>query len=190
MREARLESVDSGLVPAEEGWFVVNLRDAAWLRHDTFGAGCGFEAGASAVRSRPELQVRRFPEIGIRVVVLAPGRPSTLYHAESAQEDFLVLAGECLLLVEGEERPLRAWDFFHCPPGTRHAFVGAGEGPCVLLMVGARPAERSILYADSELARSHDAGAERETTSPAEAYAPYPHWRPGRPDGWDRLPWA
>jgi uncharacterized cupin superfamily protein len=190
VEEARLEAVDSGLAPATEGWFVVNVRDAAWLTMEPFGARCVFEADMPVVRSHPDLETHRFSELGFRLAVLAPGRPSTLYHTESNQEDFLVLAGECLLLVEGEERRLRAWDCFHCPRSTGHAFVGAGEEPCVLLMTGGRTGERSGVYLDSELARSHGAGADAETTSAAEAYAGYPHWQLGRPDGWDSLPWA
>ena len=92
--------------------------------------------------------------------------------------------------MEGEERRLRAWDFVHCPPGTRHAFVGAGEEPCVLLMVGARTSARNVLYPSSELAREHGASVEADTDSLAEAYAAFPHWQPGRPAGWDSLPWA
>ena len=188
--EARLEPVDSGLTPASEGWFVVNVRDAAWLRNDAFGARCVFEADVPVVRSRPDLESHRFPELGFRLAVLAPGMPGTLYHADSRQEDFLVLAGECLLLIEGEERKLRAWDFVHCAPGTAHAFVGAGEGPCVLLMTGSRAGERSVVYRESEVAQRHGAGAETETSSADEAYAAFPHWQLGRPEGWDRLPWA
>jgi uncharacterized cupin superfamily protein len=188
--EARLEPVDSGLVPVSEGWFVVNAADAAWIANDAFGAACIFEGDMPVLRGRPDLPRARFPDIGITLAVIAPGQPSGLYHAESSQEDFLVLAGECLLLVEGEERLLRAWDFVHCAPGTEHAFVGAGHGPCVILMTGARRPERQIVYPDSELARSHGAGAEAETTSPNEAYAPYSHWQPERPATWNELPWA
>jgi len=190
MDEARLESVESGLVPASDGWFVVNVRDAAWLVNEAFGARCTFDADAPAVRGREDLEPRRFPEIGIRLAVIEPGRPSTMYHAETSQEDFLVLSGECLALVEGEKRRLQAWDLLHCPAGTEHGFVGAGEEPCVLLMVGSRTGERGVVYPVSELARSHGAGVETETDSPAEAYAPYPHWAPGRPGGWRELPWS
>jgi uncharacterized cupin superfamily protein len=190
VEEARLEPVESGLVPASDGWFVVNVGEAAWLANEAFGARCLFEADAPAVRDAPGLEPRRFGGLGFRLAVLEPGRPSTMYHAESVDEDFLVLAGECLLLVEGRERALRAWDFVHCPPGTAHGFVGAGDGPCVLLMAGARAPERSIVYPESELARGRGAGVERETTSRDEAYAPFPPWRPGRPASWARLPWA
>jgi uncharacterized cupin superfamily protein len=188
--EARLETADSGLVPASDGWFVVNVREAAWLQNDTFGGRCVFEADVPVVRSRPELQPRRFGDVGFTLAVLEPGRPSGLYHAESNQEDFLVLAGECILLVEGEERPLRAWDFVHCPPGTDHAFVGSGADPCVILMTGARTRRKSIVYPDSDLARRYSAGVDEETDSPAEAYAAFPHWGPGRPRTWAELPWA
>jgi uncharacterized cupin superfamily protein len=188
--KARLEAVDSGLAPVSDGWFAVNVREAAWLVNDAFGARCVFEGDTPVLRRRPELGVHRFADLGFTLAVLEPGRPSGLYHAETNQEDFLVLAGECLLLVEAEERPLKAWDFVHCPPGTAHAFVGAGEGPCVILMAGGRTRERHTVYPASELARRHSAGVETETSSPAEAYASFSHWRLGRPDGWEGLPWA
>jgi uncharacterized cupin superfamily protein len=189
VEEARLEAVESGLVPATAGWFVVNVRDAAWLTNDTFGARCVFEGDPPVVRGT-DLGVHRFADVGFSLSVIEPGRPSTLYHAESNQEDFLVLAGECLALVEGEERHLYAWDFVHCPPGTEHAFVGAGTGPCVMLAMGARAGEKNIVYPASDLARRHGAGVETETSSPTQAYAPFAHWQRGRPTSWDALPWA
>jgi uncharacterized cupin superfamily protein len=161
-------------------WFVVNVRDARWWVHDAFGAACRFED-----REHP------FEQLGFNIRVLQPGQPNCLYHSESLQEDFLVLAGECLLLVDGEERPLRAWDFVHSPPGTEHVFVGAGDGPCAILMAGARSDDERLHYPVSEVARRHGASAERETASAEEAYAPFaPPPREARPDGWDELPWA
>jgi uncharacterized cupin superfamily protein len=188
--EARLEDAGSGLVPTSEGWFVVSAREAAWVMNDAFGSRCVFEASPRAVRDRPDLEPRRFEQIGINLTVIMPGQPSGLYHAETDQEDFLVLDGECLLLVESEERRLRAWDFVHCPGGTDHIFVGAGDGPCVIFMVGARSEAKGLHYADSELARRHGAGVEIDTASAREAYAPFPEWRPGRPASWDALPWS
>ena len=41
-----------------------------------------------------------------------------------------------------------------------------------------------------QLALRHGAGVEGETTSPAEAYAPFPKWQPGPPDDWSGLPCA
>jgi uncharacterized cupin superfamily protein len=188
--EARLVETGAGLVPQSDGWFVVNVRDVAWLTREGFGSRCEFEADVPAVRELPQLEPHPFPELGFKLAVLEPGQPSTLYHAETTQEDFLVLAGECLAIVEGEERLLRAWDFVHCPPGTAHAFVGAGDAPCLLLMTGARHAGGSIVYGEFEVARRHGAGVETETHSPHEAYAPYPHWQRGRPASWDSLPWT
>jgi uncharacterized cupin superfamily protein len=188
VEQARLDDVGSGLAPVSDGWFVVNVRDAAWLTNDALGARCVFEGGMPVLRRRPELPAHRFAQLGITLQVLRPGQPSGLYHAESNQEDFLVLAGECLLLVEGEERPLRAWDFVHCPPGTTHVFVGAGDGPCAIFMTGARTSEKDTVYPRSDQARRYRAGAERETHSAAEAYAPYPHWQPERPDP-KGMPW-
>ena len=130
MREAQLEDFGSGLAPVTEGWFVVNVRDAEWWFAETRGARCAFESEYGD----PPVE---FAQLGINVTVLEPGQ-TVLYHAEVNQEAFLVLSGECALLVEDEERRLRPWDFFHSPPWTEHAFVGAGEGPCVILMVGSR----------------------------------------------------
>jgi uncharacterized cupin superfamily protein len=188
--EARLEKVDSGLAPVTEGWFVVNVREAAWLTNEAFGARCVFEADGPVLRRRPDLDVRRFADLGFTLAVVSPGQPSGMYHAESAQEDFLVLAGECVLLVEGEERLLHAWDFVHCPPGTGHVFVGAEDGPCVIAMTGARTGGKSIVYPRSSLARRHGAGVESETSSASKAYAPFPHWQPERPGDWTGLPWG
>jgi uncharacterized cupin superfamily protein len=190
MVEARLEDVGSGLAPVSPGWFVVNVRDAAWLRNDQFGARCAFQADRRLLRDRPELDEQLFLELGVTLAVLEPGRPSGLYHAESAQEDFLVLDGECRVLVDGEERMLRRWDFFHCPPDVAHVFVGPGEGRCILLMVGARPEGRTIVYPRSPEALALGAGVEQETDSPAEAYAPRPPWLPGRPEREPTLPWG
>ena len=116
----------------------------------------------------------RFSQVGIGIGILRPGESNARYHGEDAQEDFLVLSGECLLIVEGEERPLRAWDFVHCPPWTEHIFVGAGDGPCVVLGVGARRKGRGLVYPVNETALKHGAGVEEETTDPAVAYARFP----------------
>jgi uncharacterized cupin superfamily protein len=163
-----------------DGWFVVNVRDAPWVTSDYFGAACVFEDGDD-----------EFPELGFTLGVLRPGLPSGLYHREANQEDFLVLSGECLLLIEGEERRLRAWDLVHCPAGTDHAFVGGGGGPSVVFMTGSRRGwpEKGIVYPLSELARRHGAGAEAETSSPAEAYALFHRWQPSGPET-DGMPWA
>ena len=160
--EARLEKSDDGLVPRGEGWFVVNAREASWRHYETFGSACVFEGDV------------RFPEIGVNIQLLSPGEPNSMYHGENAQEDFLVLSGECLLLVEGEERPLRQWDFVHCPAWTEHVFIGAGDGPCAIVMIGARPAHEELLYPVVEIALKHDAGVTKETRSAQEAYASFP----------------
>jgi uncharacterized cupin superfamily protein len=160
------------------------VRDAQWLTSEggekqPSGSECSFESGKA-----------EFTQLGVRLHVLPPGEPNGLYHREDKQEDFLVLAGECLLLVEGEERRLHAWDFVHCPPGTAHAFVGAGDGPCVIFMTGGRTREKHTVYPRSEAARRNGAGVETETSSPAEAYASFGHWQPERPADWSGLPWA
>ena len=179
MAEPPLEESDYGRVAASDGWFVVNVREGSWMTNDYFGSAFIVEAGEMS-----------FEELGFTIGVLQPGRSGGLYHRESNQEDFLVLSGECVLLVDGEERRLGAWDFFHCPAGTDHIIVGAGDGPCVIFATGGRKGEKWIVYPASELAKRHGAGVERETPSPKEAYAPYPKWQPGRPPSWDGLPWG
>jgi uncharacterized cupin superfamily protein len=190
MEEARLDDVGSGLAPVSAGWFVVNVDEAAWLRNDAFGGRCVFESSRRVLAERPDAEPQMFPDTGFTLAVLEPGKPSGMFHAESAQEDFLVLAGTCLLLVEDEERQLRAWDFVHCPAGTLHTFVGTGDGPCVIFMTGARREGKTIVYPAAEHARAHDAAVEAETSDPMEAYARFAHWRLGRPDAWPELPWA
>jgi quercetin dioxygenase-like cupin family protein len=190
VEEARLEDAGSGLTPVGPGWFVVNVADAAWVRNDAFGNRCNFESSKRVLMERPDLEPQMFAETGFTLAVLEPGKPSGMYHAESRQEDFLVLAGECLMVIEEQERRLKAWDFVHCPPGTNHIFVGAGDGPCVIFMTGARHEESTIVYPVSEAARRYDAGVEAETPSPHEAYARFSHWRLGRPDTWAELPWG
>jgi uncharacterized cupin superfamily protein len=190
VEEARLEDVGSGLAPVSAGWFVVNLSDAAWLRNDAFGWRCVFESSPRVLAGRADTEPQMFADTGFTLAVLEPGKPTGMFHAESAQEDFLVLAGTCLLIVEDEERKLRAWDFVHCPAGTRHTFVGTGDGPCAIFMTGARREGKTILYPVAEHALARGAGVETETPSPMEAYAPFGHWRLGRPDGCTAPPWA
>ena len=187
--EARLEDVGSGLAPVSPGWFVVNAGEAAWVRNEAFGGRCVFESTPRVLAERPGIEPQFFPDTGFTLAVLEPGKPSGMYHAESTQENFLVLTGTCLLLVEEQERELRAWDFVHLPGGTRHTFVGTGDGPCAIFMMGARREDHTIVYPSSDAARAHDAGVEHETPSPAEAYARFPSWRVGRPDTWSELPW-
>jgi uncharacterized cupin superfamily protein len=179
--EARFENAGSGLSPAGEGWFVVNVRDAEWWFAESRGARCAFENEYG----EPPVE---FTQLGINLTVLERGQ-TVLYHAESNQEGFLVLAGECVLVVEDEERPLRRWDFFHAPPGTEHGFVGAGEEPCVILMVGARSSP-AVRYPVSEVAARHGACVAEETSDWREAYASVEPFRRERPPSWSRLPWA
>jgi uncharacterized cupin superfamily protein len=167
--EARLESTEHGLVPSGDGWFVLNARDARWRHGGGRPAICDFEG-------EPE-----FPQLGINLNVLGPGEAMSMYHWEADQEDFLVLSGEALLIVEGEERPLRQWDFVHCPPEAKHTIVGAGDGPCVVLAVGAR--DRSTGpgwggYTVDEAAIRHRAGVEEETNEPRKAYARFGQRQP------------
>jgi uncharacterized cupin superfamily protein len=160
--ESRLEPTEHGLLPKGEGWFVLNAREARWYHGPGRSAICDFEG---------ELD---FPQVGINITVLGPGEPMAMYHWEADQEDFLVLSGEALLIVEGEERRLRDWDFVHCPAGTKHVIVGAGDAPCVVLAVGARDHSTGPDwggYTVDEAALRHGAGVEQETTDPHEAYA-------------------
>jgi uncharacterized cupin superfamily protein len=176
-KEAPLGPVGNGVAPQGAGWFVLNATDARWLDNDAFGAYTRFEGKDEA----------RFDQVGMNIAVLQPGQPMCLYHGEEDQEDFLVLSGEGLLLIEGQERPLRAWDFVHCPPWTEHVIVGAGDRPCVVLAVGARSHE-GVVYPVSELAARYRASADFEHRRGAEGkagespYTGFPEDREGEPE--------
>jgi uncharacterized cupin superfamily protein len=178
--EARFEQTDAGIVAKGDGWYVLNAKDCRWYHTEGRPAFCDFEGDA------------QFRQLGINVTVLEPGQPMAMYHWEADQEDFLVVSGEGLLIIEGEERALRAWDFVHCPPDAKHVIVGAGEGPCVVVAVGAR--DKSVDnphwggYTVDEAALRHGAGVEEETTEPEQAYAGLTRRQPTRyrPEWLDR----
>jgi uncharacterized cupin superfamily protein len=161
--KASLDQTEHGRVATGEGWYVLNAREARWYHVDGRGAFCDFEGD------------QEFAQLGINLQALRPGDAMAMYHWEADQEDFLVVSGEALLIVEGEERPLQAWDFVHCPPNTKHTIVGAGDDGCVVIAVGARVNSVDNPdwggYTVDEVALRHGAGVEQETTVPDEAYA-------------------
>jgi uncharacterized cupin superfamily protein len=167
--------------PKGDGWFVLDARAAQWWERDGRGVMCEFEGA--------ELEgALDFAQLGINLTRLEPGEPMAMYHWEADQEDFLVLVGEALLVVEGEERRLGRWDFVHCPPGTSHTIIGAGTAPCLVLAVGARGRSRGAewgAYTVDATALRHGAGVERETTDPSDAYARFRRGELTRyRDGW------
>jgi uncharacterized cupin superfamily protein len=174
--ESKLEKTEHGLVPKGEGWFVLNMRDAEWRHADGRGAVCvaldDFEG------------MRRSVQFGVNAFVLEPGEPMAMYHWEDDQEDFLVVSGEAVLIIEGEERQLRAWDFVHCPPKAKHVIIGAGSGACVVIAVGGRTVDRFGYTAD-DVAKRHGVSVEEDTMNPEIAYAPFPRRQPtAYRDGW------
>jgi uncharacterized cupin superfamily protein len=179
--EAPFEESEHGRVRTGEGWYVLNARDARWWDRD----GQGFEGSLMAGLY--------FEQVAVGLNVLGPGQPMAMYHWETDQEDFFVLAGEAVLIIEGEERRLKQWDFVHCPPGTKHAIVGASDEPCVVFALGAlehhtyRDAEGAIhgrddwgAYTVDDTAVRHGAGVEEETTDADIAYARFPKPVPTR----------
>jgi uncharacterized cupin superfamily protein len=169
--EARLESTEQGLVPSGDGWFVLNAREAPWRHAEGRPATCVFEGETE------------FPQLGINVNVLMPGEPMAMYHWEVDQEDFLVVAGDAVLVVEGEERPLATWDFVHCPAGTKHVIVGAGGGPSVVIAVGARDGSTGPdwgRYTVDAAAHRHGASVEHDTGDAEQAYARFRQREPTR----------
>ena len=163
VNEASSEETPYGRYITSDGWFVLNVADALAVQNEEKGG----------VTYPLEDRDHPFANVGVRVVVLPPGHPNALYHSEGVQEGFLVLSGECTLVVEEEERPLRQWDYFHCPADTRHVIVGAGSGPCAILMLGARP-DVDLRYPVSEIAARYGASAANETGNPEEAYGDWP----------------
>ena len=184
-REAKLERTDAGLVPASDGWFVLNAMDARWVHREGRG-----ESAPLTGWTDDEAEAW-FPQLGVNLVVLGPGEPLGMYHWEADQEGLLVLSGEALLVIEGEERLLRAWDYVHCPPGTSHTIVGAGAAPCAILAVGAREHQTGAWggYVADEVALRHGAAHTEETDDAAVAYARFPAPVPTRYRT-GLLPWA
>jgi quercetin dioxygenase-like cupin family protein len=170
--QARLAQTELGLVPESDGWFVLNAREATWIRSEERGQDTDFEGR------------QEWTQLGFRIQILSPGQRG-LYHGESGQEDFLVVSGECVLVIEGEERRLKAWDFVHSPPWTKHAFVGAGDGPCAIVMAGSRAGGFDVVYAVDEVAAKYGACVPEETSKPDEAYAHFgPEERSAYREGW------
>jgi uncharacterized cupin superfamily protein len=170
VKEAHLTESEHGLVAEDGGWYVLNTKDAVWYDSAEFGRWTRWEGKGDA----------HFPEVGINISVMQPGQPACMYHGEDAQENFLVIRGEGILIIEGEERPLKAWDFVHCPPWTKHVIVAAGSEPLVVIAVGARNGRTGLVYPVEEAALRHSAGVERETTEGDEAYAGTSEVRPMR----------
>jgi uncharacterized cupin superfamily protein len=158
-----------GRLPADDGWFILNVAEIGWETVPGGGTWCSFESPAA-----------RSPLLGIGVHVLGPGETPGFYHAESNQEGFLVLSGECIAIVEGQERRLGPWDYLHCPPGTAHITIGAGDGPCAILMVGTRSPDAVTQYLAEPAAARHGAAVAEPTDSPREAYAQRPPITPAR----------
>jgi mannose-6-phosphate isomerase-like protein (cupin superfamily) len=179
--EAKLEDNGTGLVPTSVGWFVLNARDARWF--DKPGQG-----HSVPLTGHDEYEAETlFPMLGMAIRVMSPGEVSTTYHWETEEEDFLVLAGEALLIIEGQERPLKQWDFVHCPPEAKHAFVGAGDGPCVLLCTSSRQFQKDGpwgFYCFDETAAKYNAASPEDTQDGSVAYARFPPSSETRyPDG-------
>ncbi len=179
--EARLEATKHGLAATGEGWYVLNAREAEWRHADGRGAVC-------VVADDFEGWRRESAQLGINLFVLQPGEPMAMYHSEADQEDFLVVAGEAVLILEGGERMLRTWDFVHCPPGTKHVIVGAGSGPCVVIAVGAREHDGqpdALGFAVDKTAKRYGASVEEDTFDGSVAYASVPGREPtAYRDGW------
>ena len=150
--------------------FVANVRDLPWVSNAAMGELCVFESDE-----------RTFEQVGYTLAVLQPGQRGAQYHRElDNQEDFLVLSGNCIAIIEGEEHELGQWDFVHCPPGVAHGFVAVGDAPCVLFMCGGRRGKRYLFVRDDAALR-HGIGVEVETADQTEAYASLPNWEPGKP---------
>jgi len=156
-------------------WFVRNVRDAQWWDRGARGSVADLVGDDEA-------------QVGANLFVLGPGQPMSMYHWEADQEGFLVLTGEALLIVEDEERPLRQWDYFHCPPNVPHTIVGAGSGPSAILAIGARESQDGPdwgAYPLSEVAMKHDASTEEETNDARIAYGRFPARQEGAfREGW------
>jgi uncharacterized cupin superfamily protein len=159
-------TVESG-VPTSAGWFVVNASVARWLQNE-MRTVCRFGGEGDA----------HFDDLGVALYWLEPGKPMSLYHHEAGQEDFVVLSGECILIIEGQERRLTRWDFVHCPSRTPHTIIASDTEPALVLAVGARKEKGSARYPVEAAAVRRGAGVPDATTSATDAYASFGEPRP------------
>ena len=168
--EARIETTEHGDVPRGEGWYVLNARRARWQHSPGFGGSdLSFQGDA------------RFPEVGFHVGVLQPGEPACMYHREDTQEGFLVLSGRVPRDRRGA-RSARSARGTSCtaPGGTEHVLVGAGDGPCtVIVAFGARRPDDGTMYVADEVAARHGASVAADTPDPRVAYADSPPFTDG-----------
>ena len=177
MQEAHIEKTPEGQVPVDGGWFILNLGELAWEAVPGFGVWRDFDGPGHDSNT---------PGIGVHVHVLQPGEAPGYYHAEEAQEGFIVLSGECIAVVEGQARRMRQWDYLHSPPGTEHITVGAGDEPCAILMFGSPDPSRRVEWLADETAARYGASVARTTSRASEAYGDVPESvrvRPPKPFG-------
>jgi hypothetical protein len=128
--ESQLEKTEHGLVSKGEGWFVLNKRDAVWRHVDGRGASASLAPISKASgNSSSSASIRSCS---------GSGRTDGHVPLEGRSGGLPRGVGEAVLIIEGEERQLRAWDFVHCPPNTKRVIGGAGSGPCFVIAVGAR----------------------------------------------------
>ena len=181
--EAKMKQDEAGRSPATEGWFVLNARDGRWRDRPERGKSLPLTGWTD------EECETLFPQLGVNLFVLGPGETMAMYHWEADAEDYLILSGEALLIIEGEERPLRQWDFVHVPPQAGHNFLGAGDGLCAVLAIGAREHQMDETawggYTPDETARRHGVSVDEETSDAEIAYARFEASRPAAyQEGW------
>jgi uncharacterized cupin superfamily protein len=169
--EAPFEETEHGLVCKGDGWFLVNARDVRW--RESTGRGVSSNVGGDML----------FDQLGVGITIVGPGEPTTMYHWESNEEDFIVLRGGGIAILDGEEHQLRQWDAIHCPPGVAHAFVGGPDG-LVLFGVGAREHADEGAYVADPVAARFGAAPERDTDDTGEAYKRFGPREPVRYGGW------
>jgi mannose-6-phosphate isomerase-like protein (cupin superfamily) len=179
VEEAEIEETEVGLLPKTQGWFIMSALETRWF--DKPGQG-----HSVSLTGYNEYEAETFfPMLGMSIRVAGPGDATTTYHWETEQEGFLVLSGEGIAIIEGEERPLKQWDFVHCPPGTRHAFAG-GEPPLVLLCASSRQFQKDGpwgYYCFDETAAKYNAASPEDTQDGEIAYARFAEVRKTRYPG-------
>ena len=180
--EAPIEKTEEGLAPGSPGWFVINAREARWRKRPERGYSLPLSGWSD------EECETHFAQLGVNLIVLGPGEPMSIYHWEADAEGFFVISGEPILVIEGEERQLRQYDYVHCPPNAKHVIVGAGDQPCVVLAMSSREFMATPDwggYSVDEAAGRHNANPPEETTDPDLAYARFGDSVPARyEDGW------
>jgi uncharacterized cupin superfamily protein len=101
-------------------------------------------------------------QFGVNEVILAPGAMSSLRHWHEREDEFvMVLTGECTLVQDAGETPMRPGDCAAFPAGTPdgHHFINKTAQEARFLVIGSKMPREHATYSDVDLLADMNDGA-------------------------------